>query len=363
MYLNTTVYKLLNRYKRFKIFATNLFDLRPIEVIVEDDIKKILNRNKTILYVGIKYDYGSKNLGLSFEHYNFYLTLLKMDYSIIYFDYDRITQKFGVEKASEMLREAVCYYNPDFLLYLHFKDWIKHEVWSEISKKTKTETIIWLADDHWRYEATRKIWELFSLVVTTDKNGYEKRLNEGFENVFLSQWGCNHYLYRRLNLPVIYDVSFVGRSHEQRREFIYSLRNEGINIETFGPGWENSKRVSQASLISIINKSKICLNLSNSAIGDKIQIKGRDFEVPGCGSLLFTNDSSDISEYFVPGEEIITYQDVNDAALKIKYYLKHEDERKIICKNGYNKVLREHTMEKRFLDLFEHLTKMKQGVK
>jgi spore maturation protein CgeB len=329
-------------------------DNRSIEVLVDEDIEKHLKNNKkTILYVGIRYDYGNKDWGLSYEHYNFYHTLLNMGYSLIYFDYDRINQKYDIKKMSEMLREAVYYYHPDILFYFNFHDWIKHSVWKEISNELQTRTIIWLSDDHWRYEETKPIWELFNLIVTTDRKGYEKRMKEGFDNVLLSQWGCNHFLYRKSNLPKIYDVSFVGRCYGERENFVDTLKRNGINIATFGQGWENGSRVSQADLIRIYNQSKICLNISFASQEDKIQIKGRDFEAPGCGSLLLTKDTEEIAEYFVPGEEIITYQDADDAAEKIKYYLKNEDKREKIAKNGYGRVMKEHTIEKRFLEISE----------
>ena len=339
--------------------ARGELDSRSIEVLIDEDIEKHLkfkNNKKTIMYIGIRYDYGKKTAGLSFEHYNFYHALLHMGYSIIYFDYDKIKQKYGIEKLSELLREAVYYYQPDILFYFHFHDWIKHSVWTEISDALPTRTIIWLADDHWRYEDTKPIWALFNLVVTTDRNGYEKRMKEGFSNVFLSQWGCNHFLYKNLNLnvPKLYDVSFIGRCYGEREEFVETLKREGIRVSTFGQGWKgNSSRVSQADLIRIYNRSKISLNLSSASEKGKIQIKGRDFEAPGCGSLLLTKDTPEISEYFIPGEEIITYQDANDAAEKVRYYLGNEEERARIAKKGYERVIKAHTMENRFFQIFE----------
>jgi spore maturation protein CgeB len=128
-------------------------------------------------------------------------------------------------------------------------------------------------------------------------------------------------------------VSFVGRCYGVRQNFIDTLKNKGINIATFGQGWENGSRVSQADLIKIYNQSKISLDMSFASRDSKISsTKGRDFEVPGCGSLLLTKDTKEIAEYFVPGEEIITYEDANDAAEKIKYYLSNEDEREKIAK-------------------------------
>jgi spore maturation protein CgeB len=345
----------LNKGSRILDRIYTKLDTRSIEVLVDEELEKHFTNNKTIMYIGLRYDYGNKTAGLSFEHYNFYHAILHMNYSVIYFDYDRIKQKYDSEKMSKMLREAVYYYQPDILFYFHYHDWIKHSVWKEISNELPTRTIIWLADDHWRYDETKPIWELFNLVVTTDRKGCEKRINAGFSNVLLSQWGCNHFLYTNLNLPKIYDVSFVGRCYGKREEFVETLKRHEIKVTTFGQGWtENGSRVSQADLIRIYNQSKISLNISFASEKDKIQIKGRDFEAPGSGSLLLTKDTEDIKDYFIPGEEIITYQDANDAATKIKYYMKNEEEMGNIAKQGYERVLREHTMENRLLNIFAH---------
>ena len=320
------------------------------EVIVDEELeKRILQDKKTILYVGIKYDYGHPEWGLSYEHYNFYKTIEAMGYSLIYFDYMKLSEKYGTRVMSELLREAVYYYNPDILFYFNFHDWVAYDIWKEISEETLTKTIIWLGDDSWRYDETKPIWELFDLIVTTDKTGYEKR--KGDYNVFLSQWACNHHLYRKLDLPKIYDISFVGRCYGERKEFVELLREHNINIVTFGQGWEGGGRVSQADLIRIYNQSKIVLNISKSSRGDKIQIKGRDFEVPGCGSLSLTQESEEIKEYFEPGDEIITYKNIDESIQKIRYYLKHEKELNRIADNGYQRILKEHTYEKRLKEI------------
>ena len=345
----------LNKGNRILDRVYSILDNRAIEVLIEEDLEKHLRNNKkTILFVALKYDYGNKDWGLGYMYYNFYPTLLNMDYSLVYFDCDRIKQKYGIKKMSQMLLEATYYYHPDILFYCTTYDWIEHSVWKEISNELPTKTIIWLTDDHVQYEETRSLWKLFNIIVSANEKGHEKRKKEGFSNAFLSQWACNCFIYKNLNLPKIYDVSFVGRCNGERQDFIDILKKNGINITTFGQGWESGSRVSQADLIKIYNQSKICLNISFASRDSKFfSTKGRDFEVPGCGSLLLTKDTKEIAEYFVPGEEIITYQDANDAAEKIKYYLKNEEEREKIAKKGYERVLREHTYGKRFLEIFK----------
>lgn len=326
------------------------------EVLVDVNLEKHLRiKEKSILYVGIRYDYGHPDWGLSFEHYNFYHTFLNMGYSLIYFDYDRLHYKYGDKRISEMLLEAVYYYNPDILFYFHFHDWIDYDAWHRISNEFPTKTIIWLSDDRWRYEESRPIWELFNLVITTDKKGIERRKEEGFNNILLGQWGCNNYLCNKLNITKIYDVVFIGGCHGNRKELVEQLIKEGIKIKTFGRGWGNGNegRISQLDLIRIYNQSKIVFNMSFTSKMDRIQVNSRDFEAPGCGSLLLTRDTDEIRECFMPDKEIITYKDVDDAVDKIKFYLMNDAEREKIAKNGYKRVMKDHTYENRFLNIKE----------
>jgi len=333
---------------------------RPsMEALVDSDLERHFKDKKpTIMYVSIRYDYGRNYWGLSYEHFQFYETLLNMDYSLIYFDYDVIRKKHGERKASQMLREAVYLYHPDILFYNHFGDWIQHEVWAEISDNLPTKTIIMLADDHWRYKESEPVWRLFNLVLTTDQAGFRKRMEEGFTNVFLTQWGCNHFLYSNLNLQRTYDVTFVGRCYGERKSFVQGLREKGVKITAFGQGWENGGRISQANLIRIYNESKISLNISIASTGSKTQIKGRDFEAVACGSLLLTKNTEDIGRYFVPGKEIVTYENLADASEKIEYYLRNEEERQEIAKNGYERFIRDHTMERRLSEVLSFAQKM-----
>ncbi len=328
--------------------------MNPIETLVEQELEEHSGSGKTILYVGIRYDYGKPEWGLSYEHYNFYRTLVDMGYSLIYFDYDRLYQKFGgTDKISDMLLEACYYYHPDVLFYFNFHDWIRHDVWKEITEVTPTKTLIWLADDSWRYEETKPIWELFDTIITTDKIGYERR--DGNYNIMMSQWGFNHQLYRRLNLPKIYDVSFTGRAHSGRKEFIKILKEQGINIEVCGQGWDDNpiQRISQRDMIRIYNQSKIVLNIHTISHVTGVQFNVRDCEATGCGSLLLTQDSEKIRECFKPDVEILTYKDAVDASEKIKEYLRYKDVLRMITEAGYNRALKDHTYFKRFSDIKE----------
>lgn len=343
-----------------------------------------------ILYTACKYDYMDVKRGYSFEHYNFYGTLSKLpQFEIIYFPYERM-HEVGKDKMNEELRELVDKEKPNILLAIIFTDELKKEVIGEISKNTNTQTIAWFCDDSWRFDNYSKYWApYFNWVVTADSRAPEKYHKIGYKNVIKSQFACNHFLYKPLNLPKIYDVTFIGQPHSNRKKIIEKIKKTGINIKCWGKGWSNG-RVSQEEMIKIFSQSKINLNLTKSSgnislkelvkiflkrknnksiqidnphhwidnfksfLGKRReQIKGRNFEIPGCQGFLITGDADNLCDYYEDGNEIVIYKDTNDLINKIKYYLEHDEEREVIAHAGYKRTLQDHTYEKRFNEIFK----------
>jgi spore maturation protein CgeB len=340
----------------------------------------------------MKYNYGDPQRGFSFEHYNFYHSLVEMNnrqHTVIYFPFDEIMLEVGRDKMNQKLLQTVETEKPDLCFFFLFDDEIKKETIKEITKKDKSITFNWFADDHFRFYNFSKYYApLFHWVSTTDSRAVEKYYKIGYRNVIKTQWACNHFLYQPLNLPKIYDVTFVGQSHGQRKEIIEKVKRAGLKIKTFGRGWENGS-VSQEEMIRIFSQSKINLNLTKGygAVNFKSlasilfkkgidnslklyfpiywfdnfqsflakrreQIKGRNFEIPGCRGFLLTSDADNLSDYYQDGKEIVVYKDINDMIEKIKYYLKNDREREEIALAGYERTLKDHTYEKRFQEIF-----------
>jgi spore maturation protein CgeB len=331
------------------------------ETLIDESIRYFPSNERRIriFYVKSKYDYGDKKRGLSYEENNFLHTLVHSGYEVIAFDPLFTMKKYGKKIMNHILIESVYRWKPDIVFFVLFKDEIEFDTLLEIKNNMGIRTLNWFCDDHWRFESFSKYYApYFSYVVTTYKGAIKKYREIGCENVILSQWACNHFLYRRLNLPYKYDVSFVGQPHGDRPKIIKALRKAGINVETFGFGWPNGQ-VSTYEMIKIFNQSKINLNLSNASRGQVNQIKGRDFEIPGCGGFMITGFNEDLAEYFSIGDEVVTYESVNDLIEKIKYYLTHQDEREAIRERGYERILRDHTYTIRFSKIFDIIFGMK----
>lgn len=365
-----------------------------------------------ILYCGMKYDYGKPAQGYSFEHYNFYDSLVSMGHDVLYFDFMTLLQKHGKAWMNRRLLEVVRSEKPALVFTILFTDEIEKKTVRTVSDAGETRTLNWFCDDHWRFDSYSRDWApCFNRVVTTAESARAKYDMLGCTNVIKSQWACNHFQYRRLNLPLIYDVTFVGQPHGTRRAVIESIRQAGIDVRAWGNGWE-SGRVSQEEMIRIFNQSRINLNLSNASVnpagaapgtarmikeavyralgsvpggavarkagkglltatrrlrsvagdggndclqpvtGETDQIKGRNFEIPGCGGFLLTGRADNLDDYYVMEKEIGLFEDMKDLVGRIRFYLDNEEARAAVAEAGYRRTVQEHTYAHRFSEIF-----------
>lgn len=341
-----------------------------------------MNKELKILYVATMYDYGDKNRGYSFEHENFYKTLIHMFDNISYFDYMEIFNKLGKDNMNQMLIDTVLKEKPDFMFCVLSNDEFYKDTIKYISEKTNTVTFNWFCDDNWRFENYSQFWApCFNFVSTTSEEAYEEYKKIGYDNVILTQWACNHFYYKKLNLIKKYDVTFIGLPHGNRREWVKNIINSGINLKYWGYRWKeiptniffkgfwyfpkrikflkkfyektisnilNSTRISQEEVIKVFNQSRINLNFTLTSNKETIELKGRNFEIPGCGSFLLTGYAPHLEDYYEIGKEVVCFDDIEDLKTKIKYYLKNEEEREKIALAGYLRTINEHTYEKRF---------------
>ena len=88
-----------------------------------------------------------------------------------------------------------------------------------------------------------------------------------------------------------------------------------------------------------------CINLNITSKGIRSGIPLRVFDILGCGGFLLTNYQTELAELFVPGEDLIVYDSIEDLSEKCSYYLSHESERKEIAHNGFEKAVSQHTYQ------------------
>ncbi|MCC6398522.1 MAG: glycosyltransferase [Bacteroidetes bacterium] len=353
------------------------------------------NKDKSlrILYVGLKWDYGRPDLGLSYEYVNFYDTLRRMTgVEATVFPFDEEMRKSGRDGMNRKLLRVVQQEKPDVCFFVLMTDEIEPDTVGWITRETGTITLNWFGDDHYRFLTYSRHWApLFGWVITTDGKAVSRYHAVGCRNVIRSQWGFNPHLMSPAVRSEAFDVTFVGRAYGNRHKYVRQLRSAGVDVQCWGRGWDNG-RLSQADMYNVFARSRINLNFTESfvaggwrrfarivlsrraddsyhinppaSMAEHIrtlvnsrdpQIKGRNFEVPGAGGFLLTWYADHLDEYFVPGREIGVFASLDECVDKVRYYLVHHDERESIRLSGYSRTRRDHTYEKRFLDIFRAL--------
>ena len=329
-----------------------------------------------VLYVAMSHDYGDPRRGPSFEETNFRSSLEGMGHEVLAFDFMERAKRDGKERMRSDLVAFASETKPDVAFFCLFTDELDAPTVETVRRAGGAPTVNWFADDHWRFEDfTRHMAPAFDLAVTTDPDSLAKYDAAGIGNVLLSQWACNRYAYSRVAESLEHEVTFVGQPHGDRKETIARLRAAGHDVECWGHGWP-AGRLDHDGMVRVFSSSRINLNLSNSStprmprtprglVGALLgrlpkeprpsQIKGRNFEVPGCGGFLLTDRVPHLERYFELGTEVAVYDGPDDLIEQVGRWLADEPARAAVAEAGYRRVLAEHTYDHRFTEIFEAL--------
>ena len=161
------------------------------------------------------------------------------------------------------------------------------------------------------------------------------------------------------------DVSFMGAAYHNRIQSFPRLMNLGFKI--WGTGWNletplgrlvqnNNERLSSDEVVKIYNGAKININLYSSTYHYGINPDGdfvnpRTFEIAACQGFQLVDNRKDLSRMFKVGEEIISFDTLDQLREQIEYYLSQPEERSAIALKSYHRVMKEHTMEHRMQEL------------
>lgn len=113
-------------------------------------------------------------------------------------------------------------------------------------------------------------------------------------------------------------------------EFNPKLKKEGyVNYETEMP--------------LVFRQSRVNINITLRSI--TTGIPQRALDIMACGGFLLSNYQEELAEYFEQDKECVFFYDLEDMVMKTDYYLKHEEERRKIAAEGYQKVQKEFSLK------------------
>lgn len=203
--------------------------------------------------------------------------------------------------------------------------------------------VLLVADDDWRRDYGLQMAEHCDYVIA---NAADSMTAYGAKSIPF-EWAIYPPLFQGDDCQRVYDVAFVAQNYGNRRDYIQSLEGVGINTLVRGMGFPGGA-VSPQEMAVILRQSKIGLNLSGTSQGNTRQIKIRPFEIGASGAMILTEYAPGIVKSFIDGKEAVFFETIAEMTEAAAYYLAHDSKRESIAWAGYERVMRDHTLARRW---------------
>ncbi len=213
-------------------------------------------------------------------------------------------------------------------------------------------------------------WERVAPLVTSfaviQKEEWIPKLEaRGFSNVTYLPTGADSeiFLPRAENGPesekYSAPLSFLGAGYYNRHHFLKHFVDLGLAI--WGSDWDRSdplfryvreegRRLSPEEAAKVYRNSAINLNLHSSVYHRGVNPDGdfvnpRTFEIAACEGFQLVDRRTLLPELFIPGEEVVFFDDERSCRRLVSHFRTHEVERRSIALSGRKRVMRDHTID------------------
>jgi len=325
---------------------------------------------------------------------NLYASLVSLGHEVVEFAYDLYETFQNVDPEDPAQRSFIATNRPKVTLELieqiraahslrpvdlffsYFYDaCVLPEAIDEIGSMGIT-TVNWYCNGSYQLRLVSEISPHYDWCLVPEKFRLKDYVSMGAKPIYCQE-AANPLVYRPYDVPIEYDVTFVGQAYGERPSYIQYLRSNGIDVQVWGRGWPAAPQPPQSSpqpeaavygggilsddaMIKMYSRSKINLGFSTCGethrTGERIlQVRLRDFEIPMSGGFYMVEYMEELQEFFEIGKEIVCYNDREDLVNKIRYYLAHESERDAIRWAGHRRCHFDHTWQKRFESAFTEM--------
>lgn len=239
---------------------------------------------------------------------------------------------------------------------------------------------LWLVDDPYLITHHLQIAQLYNFVITEDSGSVPVYSRNRIKALHIPL-AVNPAYYSPMEVPdkYQYDICFVGSALPIRLKTFDEMATflKKKNFILIGRWWEKLKNyemlkphilnrtIPPNEVAKYYNGAKIVLNIHRTPNDvnrnpNKIPAytpNNRTFDIAACKAFQLATCRNDLEKYFTLDKEMICYQGIQDLKDKIEYYLNHDDERKAIAENAYQRTMKDHTYVSRLEELIEMLKK------
>lgn len=310
--------------------------------------------------------------------------LRELGYSVRMFDAQELFPAYKGIKKLDLSQERIAVLENSFLKF------VSQAIWSQIQeqqpemilalaqapvdrpllqrlRQAGIRTIMWFVEDYKIFNYWRIYAPLYDAFAVIQKEPFTSLLKKsGQPNVLYLPLAADPGFHKQLKLSEnekkLYgaDISFMGAGYPNRRLAFRPLA--GRNFKIWGSDWEDEtilkdniqkqgKRIEADETVKIYNASRINLNLHSSLGTESLVSNGdfvnpRTFELAASGAFQLVDKRSLLGELFAE-DELATFSTIDEFYEKIDYFLDKPEERQKYIDKARERVLREHTYQKR----------------
>ncbi len=285
-----------------------------------------------------------------------------------YIDYTKLYLEKGKRGFERHIENYVSEHKIDAIFFIWWSCDLTFDIYFLERLSKKTALVMNFFDTEYYFEAVDRYYaQIADLVILPDslaRYRYE-HLNINAHTSFALYDG-GYYTNNNLENKDI-DVSFIGNlKNADRAEYVNYLKENGINIQTYGTGSDNGF-ASFEEMVSIFNRSKINLNFTTLATSENYivplptinqrirQSKGRPLEIALCGGFILSQYAAGIEEMFKIGEEFDVFHSKEEMLEKIRFYLANDEKRMAMEAKSYQRALKQYEVKAGFKIIFDKL--------
>jgi hypothetical protein len=209
----------------------------------------------------------------------------------------------------------------------------------------------------------------YDLVLSNSEGGAERLLELGAARVEPLLWGADPDLFAPQPVEKEADVFFYGYGDKFRREWMAALVGEPSDrlqeLDVVLGGADFRGDTGRARLIGdvpfnvfprAISAARINLNITRRPHATMTgSSTSRPFELAACGATIVSNPHEGIERWFEPGRELLVVRDADDAVSTYRELLGDPAQAEELGRRARERVLDEHTYERRAGRLLELL--------
>ena len=283
----------------------------------------------------------------------------------------RLTRFLTYKRFNQALVKVAISFRPHVLLVVKLA-YNHPEVLAEIKSESKTILVNYATDDPFNLTSSNRDVvagiPYYDLYLSTKRSILSDLMGAGARKAVWLPFGYEPAIHfpERPNSPEetarwASDVVFIGGCDRDRVHFFTPFLNLiDIKLKLYGGHWDRYPELrSFWQGFAVGRDYRLALGGSKVAVG-LVRRANRDgnvmrtFEIPACGAFLLAERTDEHLELFEEGKEMVCFSSPEEMVDKIRYYLKHNEERQRITEAGYRRVTTgKHTYHDRLVKILK----------